>query len=115
MSSASSTKARIGCGRPACSVSTTCEAAGFTDPSFAIRPCAFAGISEEKLSKHLYLNLSKNGAGPEIPIREPRLVRKHRQDSVKDLARLQDGQPFNIYGTTRTEPETPFRVVGQGD
>ncbi|MCP5113067.1 MAG: B12-binding domain-containing radical SAM protein, partial [bacterium] len=85
-------------------------------PQFRYPAMRFAGISEDKIAKHLYLDLSRNGASREIPTRKPGLVRKHRSNSIEELARLQDGQPFNIYGTTRTEPAaSQFNVVGQGD
>jgi radical SAM superfamily enzyme YgiQ (UPF0313 family) len=61
----------------------------------------FAGVSEEKLAPHLYLKW--DGRGSEIPVRSPRVVQKHEGMSLESLSRLQDGQPFHHYGTTRLE------------
>lgn len=80
-------------------------------PQFRYPAMRFAGISESRLRKHLYLDLTDD-AEP-APARPPRLVAKHRGSTLEELARLQDGQPFSVYGTTRVEGASPFRVVGQ--
>jgi hypothetical protein len=64
----------------------------------------FAGIAEEKLAGKLYLNL--NNGRPDVAPRPPRLVAKHNGASVDQLARLQDAQPFNIFGVTRIESKS---------
>ena len=81
-------------------------------PQFRYPAMRFAGVSEERLRGHLYLNWSDNGV-PGAPPRKPRMVSKHKGSTIEELARLQDGQPFNIYGNTRVEQPSPFRVVGQ--
>jgi radical SAM superfamily enzyme YgiQ (UPF0313 family) len=83
-------------------------------PQFRYPAMRFAGVSEERIGKHLYLKWSQDGPPPPPP-KPPRLVSKHRGSTLEELARLQDGQPFNIYGTTRLEVDrpNPFRVVGQ--
>jgi radical SAM superfamily enzyme YgiQ (UPF0313 family) len=63
----------------------------------------FAGLPEEEVSQHLYLNWDKKN---EAPIRQPRLIAKHRKTPLEELARAHSNQPFNIYGTSR---------VGEGD
>jgi hypothetical protein len=72
----------------------------------------FADVSEEKLQHHLYLNWDKENT---LPLRKPRLIAKHRKDSLEQLARIHDTQPFNIYGTSRVEDglaeSSQFRVV----
>jgi hypothetical protein len=80
-------------------------------PQFRYPAMRFAGIPESRLRNHLYLDLSDSA--PPQPARPPRLVAKHRGSTLEELARLQDGQPFSIYGTTRLEGASPFRVVGQ--
>jgi radical SAM superfamily enzyme YgiQ (UPF0313 family) len=82
-------------------------------PQFKYPAMRFAGVPEKKLTPHLYLNWSSNGDAKETPIRVPRLIPKHNGATVEQLARLQDGQPFNIYGTTRVETSSAFKVVGQ--
>ncbi|MEX2261938.1 MAG: radical SAM protein [Bryobacteraceae bacterium] len=77
-------------------------------PQFKYPALRFAGVPEEKIAKHLYLNWSSNGGGPEVPIREPRLIAKHGDTTVNALARLQDDQPFNVYGMTRSGPAFPI-------
>jgi hypothetical protein len=64
----------------------------------------FADVSEEKLSHHLYLNWHKDNTAP---IRKPRLIAKHHKDSLEQLARIHETQPFNIYGTSR-EPDGKY-------
>jgi radical SAM superfamily enzyme YgiQ (UPF0313 family) len=82
-------------------------------PQFKYPAMRFAGVSEEKVSPHLYLKWSRNGNRPEVPVRKPRLVAKHAGSKVEELARLQDDQPFNVYGTTRVETPSASRVMGQ--
>jgi hypothetical protein len=73
----------------------------------------FAGVAESKLRPHLYLNWSTNGDARETPIRAPRLIPKHNGTTVEQLARVQDGQPFNTYGMTRSDNPGVFKVIGQ--
>ncbi len=71
----------------------------------------FAGDPEEKLSKHLYLNWDKESTAK---IQEPRLIPKHRKMKLEDLARINDNQPFNIYGTSRdaeADKNNPLKVL----
>jgi hypothetical protein len=73
----------------------------------------FAGDSEETLSQHLYLNWDKENT---IPIQQPRLIGKHRNQTLEELSRVNDTQPFSIYGTSRVEEdltggESPFKVI----
>lgn len=58
----------------------------------------FAGVDEQKLSKHLYLNMDED---KDIPIREPKLIAKHRKTPLEELRHIQRNQPFNVYGTSR--------------
>ncbi len=71
-------------------------------PQFKYPALRFAGVPEEKISKHLYLKWNGNDNASDPPPRKPRLVAKHAGATIEELSRLQDGQPFNIYGTTRT-------------
>jgi radical SAM superfamily enzyme YgiQ (UPF0313 family) len=64
----------------------------------------FADVSEEKLKHHLYLNWDKENT---VPLKKPRLIAKHRKDSLEQLARIHEAQPFNIYGTSRV-PDGKF-------
>jgi radical SAM superfamily enzyme YgiQ (UPF0313 family) len=73
-------------------------------PQFKYPAMRFAGIAEEKLAGKLYLNL--NNGRPDVAPRPPRLVAKHNGASVDQLARLQDAQPFNIFGVTRIESKS---------
>ncbi len=71
----------------------------------------FAGDPEEELSKHLYLNWDKDS---DAKIQEPRLIPKHRKMKLEDLARINDNQPFNIYGTSRdteADKSNPLKVL----
>jgi radical SAM superfamily enzyme YgiQ (UPF0313 family) len=72
----------------------------------------FADVSEEKLSRHLYLNWDKENTAPARP---PRLIPKHRNDSLEQLSRIHENQPFNIYGTSRLSQSeiaaSPFKVL----
>jgi len=81
-------------------------------PNFRYPAMRFAGVPEERLSGHLYLDWSKHGAARELPARKPRLIAKHRGRSIEELARLQDGQPFSAYGTTRIEHARPAQLAG---
>ena len=73
----------------------------------------FAGVPEEKLSQHLYLNWDhapKNTAEP------PRLIAKHRKQGLEELRKVNDRQPFNVYGAGRDKEadqksESPFRIL----
>jgi radical SAM superfamily enzyme YgiQ (UPF0313 family) len=82
-------------------------------PQFKYPALRFAGVAEEKLAPHLYLNWAGNGELPGAPARRPRLVAKHAGASLEELAGLQDDQPFSIYGTTRLERPGELRVLGQ--
>ncbi len=73
----------------------------------------FAGVPEEQLSKHLYLDWDKDNT---VPAKQPRLIGKHRNKSLEELAHMNDNQPFSIYGTSREEEglngnASPFKVV----
>ena len=71
----------------------------------------FAGLPDKKLNKHLYLDW---GAENEVPIEQPRLISKHRKQSLEELRKINDEQPFSIYGTSRTEESvepSPLRIV----
>jgi radical SAM superfamily enzyme YgiQ (UPF0313 family) len=70
----------------------------------------FAGMSEEKLAGRLYLDWSKPEGTNGSPPKQPRLVAKHSDRTITELARLQDGQPFNIYGKTR-QPSELFPIL----
>jgi radical SAM superfamily enzyme YgiQ (UPF0313 family) len=80
-------------------------------PQFKHAAFRFAGMSEAKLAPHLYLNWSENDAKSDPPVRQPRLVAKHAGSTLDELARLQDGQPFNVYGTTRASNATLLPVL----
>jgi len=60
----------------------------------------FAGLPDEKLNQHLYLDWSKENT---TPITQPRLIGKHRKQSLEELRKINDDQPFSIYGTSRVE------------
>ena len=49
-------------------------------PDFKYPAFRFAGVSEERIGRHLYLN--NDGAAPEVPSRPPRLIAKHRNDPL---------------------------------
>jgi len=73
----------------------------------------FAGVPEDTVSQHLYLNWDKDS---EAKPKQPRLVPKHRKTSLEDLSRVNDRQPFSVYGTSRASAdqeveENPFRVL----
>ncbi len=82
-------------------------------PVFKWPAMRFAGESEEKLSKHLHLNWDRE---PNNKARPPRLIPKHRKQKLEDLARINDAQPFHIYGTSRIGddgalPLNPLQVI----
>ena len=58
----------------------------------------FAGVPEEKIGDNLYLDWDKDNTVPNKP---PRLIPKHRKTGLGELARVNEHQPFNIYGTSR--------------
>ena len=82
-------------------------------PAFKWPAMRFAGEPEEKLQKHLYLNWDRK---PNNKAQPPRLIPKHRKQKLADLARINDAQPFHIYGTSRigdadTLPSNPLQVI----
>ncbi len=74
----------------------------------------FAGVSEEKLSQHLYLNWDKE---PTQQVQPPRLIPKHRKQTLEELRKMNDFQPFNVYGTSRDAEadsigaDNPFKIL----
>ena len=58
----------------------------------------FAGMSEERLAPHLYLNWTERGATPDPPVRAPRLIQKHSLTTIPNLVQVQKRQPFSVYG-----------------
>ena len=58
----------------------------------------FAGVPEEKIGDNLYLDWDKDNTVPNKP---PRLIPKHRKTSLEDLAKVNEHQPFSIFGTSR--------------
>ncbi|MDA1315939.1 MAG: radical SAM protein [Acidobacteria bacterium] len=62
----------------------------------------FAGMPEETVSQHLFLNWDKENT---TPIEQPRLIGKHRKQSLEQLRTINDDQPFSIYGTSRVEDD----------
>lgn len=82
-------------------------------PAFKWPAMRFAGESEQLLSKHLHLNWDLPPDDTAVP---PRLIPKHRNDKLEDLAKYNDRQPFHIYGTSRVEdevslPSDPLQVI----
>jgi hypothetical protein len=71
----------------------------------------FAGVSEEKLAPHLYIRWDQNGNDEDASARPPRLIAKHADMRIEQLARAQDNQPFSIYGTSRVDNGNPFNIV----
>ena len=68
---------------------------------------------EDRLAEHLHLNWD---AEPTKEVEPPRLIPKHRKQKLEDLARMNDAQPFHIYGTSRVQegaalPDSPLRVI----
>lgn len=82
-------------------------------PVFKWPAMRFAGEPEETLSKHLHLNWDREPNNKAAP---PRLIPKHRKQTLEELARINDLQPFHIYGTSRV-PEVealasdPLKVI----
>jgi radical SAM superfamily enzyme YgiQ (UPF0313 family) len=62
----------------------------------------FAGVPETQLSDHLYLNWDKEDT---VPVKDPRLIGKHRNMGLDQLAHINDNQPFSVYGTSREEDD----------
>ncbi len=64
-------------------------------PQFKYPAMRFAGVPEKKIARHLYLNWDSNGdcASP----RKPRLVAKHGNTTLEQLARAQNGGPFSVF------------------
>ena len=82
-------------------------------PSFKWPAMRFAGESEEKLSQHLHLNWDRE---PNDKAEPPRLIPKHRRQTLEEVAQMNDAQPFHIYGTSRIRDEDalsvdPLRVI----
>ena len=82
-------------------------------PAFKWPAMRFAGEPEEKLSKHLHLNWDLK---PNDKAKRPRLIAKHCKKNLQDLARMNDSQPFHIYGTSRIRddaalPPNPLEVI----
>jgi radical SAM superfamily enzyme YgiQ (UPF0313 family) len=71
-------------------------------PQFKYPALRFAGVAEEKLAPHLYLKWDPKADGPDTRGGRPRLIAKHTDTTLEQLARIQDDQPFNIYGISRT-------------
>jgi len=69
----------------------------------------FAGVSEKKLSNHLYLNWDDPC---EIPRKQPRLIAKHRRQPLEELSQIHAHQPFNIYGTSRDRDADRAKPAG---
>jgi radical SAM superfamily enzyme YgiQ (UPF0313 family) len=76
----------------------------------------FAGVPEETLSKHLHLNWDKE---PDTTTTPPRLIPKHKNQTLEELRKINDHQPFNIYGTSRDKQAdavqdksaSPFKIL----
>ena len=73
----------------------------------------FAGEPEEKLAKHLHLRWGRKPNNRATP---PRLIPKHRKQTLAEVARMNDEQPFHIYGTSRVRealalPSDPLGVI----
>jgi hypothetical protein len=83
-------------------------------PQFRYPAMRFAGISEDRIGKHLYLKWGKDGDASDAPARKPRLIPKHRGSTLEELVRLQDSQPFSAYGTGKVEKEVSAQAAGQG-
>ncbi len=60
-------------------------------PQFKYPSLRFAGVSEEKLSPHLYLDWTNDPDAPGIPERKPRLIDKHR-DSLLEEQSVEQGR-----------------------
>ena len=82
-------------------------------PAFKWPAMRFAGEPEEKLSRHLHLNWDHESNNTAYP---PRLIPKHRKQTLEKLAGINDAQPFHIYGTSRVReasalPSNPLEVI----
>jgi radical SAM superfamily enzyme YgiQ (UPF0313 family) len=55
-------------------------------PQFKYPALRFAGFSEEKIAPHLYLKWNGNNATPDTPPRPPRMIAKHQDSSLPQLA-----------------------------
>ena len=82
-------------------------------PAFKWPAMRFAGEPEEKLSKHLHLNWDYESNNTAYP---PRLIPKHRKQTLEEVASINDAQPFHIYGTSRVReasalPSNPLEVI----
>ncbi len=82
-------------------------------PAFKWPAMRFAGEPEEKLSKHLHLNWDYESNSTAYP---PRLIPKHRKQTLEEVASINDAQPFHIYGTSRVReasalPSNPLEVI----
>ena len=80
-------------------------------PQFKYPAMRFAGVSEKKLAPHLYLQRDREGEAPEPPAGTPRLVSKHAGTTLEQLARLQNGQPFSIYGDTHVKRANDLPIL----
>lgn len=81
--------------------------------SFRWPAMRFAGVPEETLSEHLYLNWDK---APDNQAKPPRLIAKHRKQGLEELRQVNDRQPFNVYGAGRDkdadkQADSPFRIL----
>ena len=82
-------------------------------PEFKWPAMRFAGEPEDTLSQHLHLNWDRE---PNDKAEPPRLIPKHRKQTLEELARMNDAQPFHIYGTSRIRneaalPPNPLQVI----
>ena len=83
-------------------------------PAFKWPAMRFAGVPEDKLSEHLYLNWDKDPNNTATP---PRLIPKHRKQTLEELRTVNDFQPFNVYGAGRDKEAdaagsaSPFRIL----
>ena len=82
-------------------------------PAFKWPAMRFADEPEDKLSQHLHLNWDRE---PNDKAEPPRLIPKHRKQTLEKLARMNDAQPFHIYGTSRIRneaalPPNPLKVI----
>ena len=83
-------------------------------PSFRWPAMRFAGVPEDKLAKHLYLNWDED---PDPATRPPRLIPKHRKQTLEELRAINDHQPFNVFGASRdgeadrAADKSPFRIL----
>lgn len=82
-------------------------------PAFKWPAMRFGGEPEDKLADHLYLRWDRE---PNNKATLPRLIPKHRKQTLEDVARMNDDQPFHIYGTSRVPdpsalPSNPLEVI----